>query len=444
MINQIFNNQQIYLKKYQLKEMQLYNYKKQSLKYQRFYLQMIIIIKIKQNLLRIFKNSLIKLKNINVKQIYLIRLQHYFNNILIIQIKYNQKFKIKFQINKNKYKFNIRIYQNYQMIILQHLIIKLNKLRNIVIFLNWRWIQQNQMNQIQIQQKTNIQNQMSKQLDEKHQQSQQLLKEQQDKYQKQIDDINLKLQSNEKLNLNLKINLIQKLKKQSIQKIKMKKMNQILLRILKIKKTKKLQKLLKDQIKRNQNYKQSKNNLIKLIKKSYKKKNNQNQTQRKQQLQQCPKTLQFSVTYKGVNCQVTEGGKVVSVLVVVVTIIVFVNKQFQRLGKYCLHSKFSVQHQICLLELDLEILYQKIIIKMQESYMIRQDGYTYSHHNKDVKMQMVINYHLHIQLMIESQWKQVLNISILNGPDTSISQELYPCVYIYQSSKVKILDNIPN
>ncbi|CAD8190934.1 unnamed protein product [Paramecium pentaurelia] len=159
--------------------------------------------------------------------------QQHTNNIDQIQSKIQNQF----QINKNKYNFNIRIYQNYQMIILQHLIIKLNKLRNIVIFLNQRWIQQNQMNQIKIQ---NLKKQIYK---IKYQNNQMKNIINLNNYQKN-NKINIKnklmilIQNYNQMKNQIqiqKINLIQKFKKQSIQKIKMNKINQILLKLLKIK-----------------------------------------------------------------------------------------------------------------------------------------------------------------------------------------------------------------
>ncbi|CAD8155526.1 unnamed protein product [Paramecium pentaurelia] len=103
------------------------------------------------------------------------------------------------------------------------------------------------------------------------------------------------------------------------------------------------------------------------------------------QIQQYQKTLLFSNIYKGVNCQVTEGGKVVECTGSSIY--------------YCLCKKaipktekilFAFQILSLTSNIFIGIGFRDIISKNNYSpvgvgsYMIRQDGCTYSHHNKDV------------------------------------------------------------
>ncbi|CAD8200212.1 unnamed protein product [Paramecium pentaurelia] len=171
------------------------------------------------------------------------------------------------------------------------------------------------------------------------------------------------------------------------------------------------------------------------------------------QIQQYPKTLQFSNTYKGAGCQICEGGKVV---------------ECSSVWYYCLCEQaipktgkivFAFQ-MISGSSFMVGIGFRDIIQKNNYSgncgvgsYLIQNNGYTYSHHNKDVNnKQLSFTYTTNDVIIMEvSIEHKYIKWTRQNNPlatvqleiDTSISQELYPCVNIY-SSKVKILDNIPN
>ncbi|CAD8213780.1 unnamed protein product [Paramecium pentaurelia] len=85
-------------------------------------------------------------------------------------------------------------------------------------------------------------------------------------------------------------------------------------------------------------------------------------------------------------------------------------------------------------------------------YLIRNDGYIYSHHNKDLQskqlsFQFTNNDIIIIEVCIEHKY---IKWSRQNNPqatfvqlDIDTSQELYPCVGVYHYSKIKLLDNIP-
>ncbi|CAD8100573.1 unnamed protein product [Paramecium primaurelia] len=172
------------------------------------------------------------------------------------------------------------------------------------------------------------------------------------------------------------------------------------------------------------------------------------------QIQQYPKTLQFSNTHKHANCQISEGGKVVECsggswyyclceqAIPKTGKIVFA---FQMISGQC----FMVG-----------IGFRDIIQKNNYigncgvgygSYLIRNNGQTYSHHNKDVNdKQLSFTYTTNDVIIMEvSIEHKYIKWTRQNNPlatvqleiDTSISQELYPCVNIH-TSKVKILDNI--
>ncbi|CAD8084263.1 unnamed protein product [Paramecium primaurelia] len=175
-----------------------------------------------------------------------------------------------------------------------------------------------------------------------------------------------------------------------------------------------------------------------------------------QQIQQYPKTLQFSVTYKGQNFQVTEGGKVVEQTGGNSYQYCLCEQAIQKTGKIL----FAFQILSLTSSMYIGIGFRDIIQKNNYqsagvgygSHMISQHGYTYSHHNKDISSkQLSFTYTTNDIIIMEvSIEHKYIKWTRSNNPlakvqmeiDTSISQELYPCVLIYQSSKVKILDNI--
>ncbi|CAD8186834.1 unnamed protein product [Paramecium pentaurelia] len=107
-----------------------------------------------------------------------------------------------------------------------------------------------------------------------------------------------------------------------------------------------------------------------------------------QQIQQYPKTLQFSVTYKGVNCQVTEGGKVVESTGSSSYYYCLCEQAIPKTGKIL----FAFQILSLTSSMFIGIGFRDIISKNNYqnggvgygSYMIRSDGCIYSHHNKDI------------------------------------------------------------
>ncbi|CAD8200206.1 unnamed protein product [Paramecium pentaurelia] len=294
---------------------------------------------------------------------------------------------------------------------------------------------------------------MSQQLDQKHQEYQKLLKEQQDQNQKQIEQINNKLQSKEKEYLNL----IEKFDQNTQQIINLKKLNE------------------EDKLKTIKTLEDQKNKEIVEINKKINQKESELQTIQRQldiinqeklqkekqfkleleKIQQYPKTLQFSNTNKGANCQISEGGKVVECSGGG-WYYCLCEQAIPKTGKIVFaFQMISGQH------FNIGIGFRDIIQKNNYqnagvgygSYLIQNNGYTYSHHNKDVNnKQLSFTYKTNDVIIMEvSIEHKYIKWTRQNNPlatvqleiDTSISQELYPCVYILQS-KVKILDNIPN
>ncbi|CAD8096999.1 unnamed protein product [Paramecium primaurelia] len=234
----------------------------------------------------------------------------------------------------------------------------------------------------------------------------------------------------------------------------MNKINQILLRLLKIKKITEI-----TEINKRLNQKESE---LQTIQKQFDQINQEKLQKEKQlkldleKIQQYPTTLQFSVTYKGVNCQVTEGGKVVECPG---------SSTYYCLCEQAIPNTGKILFAFQILSLTPNMLigigFRDIIQKNNYqnvgvgygSYMIHQNGYTYSHHNKDVNNKQLsytytTNDIIIMEVSIEHKyikWTQQNNpLTTVMEIDTSISQELYPCLLIYQSSEVKILGNIPN
>ncbi|CAD8094406.1 unnamed protein product [Paramecium primaurelia] len=108
------------------------------------------------------------------------------------------------------------------------------------------------------------------------------------------------------------------------------------------------------------------------------------------QIQQYQKTLLFSNIYKGINCQVTEGGKVVECTG---------SSIYYCLCKKAIPKAEKILFAFQILSLTsnnfIGIGFRDIISKNNYSpvgagsYMIRQDGCTYSHHNKDVNVKQL-------------------------------------------------------
>ncbi|CAD8214119.1 unnamed protein product [Paramecium octaurelia] len=301
--------------------------------------------------------------------------------------------------------------------------------------------------------KTNQLNQMSKQLDENQQEYQKLLKEQQNKNQNQIDELIAKLQSIEKENANFK-----ELINQKIQEItNLKKQNEEdklqIIKTLEDQTNKQIEEMTK-RINQKELEFQKVQRQFDQINQEILEKEKQSKLEL-EQIKQYPITLLFSNTYKGANCQVTEGGKVVEYSG---------DSQF-----YCLCEQAIPKNGKTLFAFKMisgtnfrvGIGFRDIIQKNNYqnsgvgygSYLIRDDGHTYSHHNKDVNSKKLsfsftTNDVIIIEVSIEHKYikwtRQNSSQATVLEIETSISQELYPCVFVYNQSKVKILNNIPN
>ncbi|CAD8195826.1 unnamed protein product [Paramecium pentaurelia] len=300
--------------------------------------------------------------------------------------------------------------------------------------------------------KTNLLNQMSKQLDEKHQEYQKVLKEQQVQNQRIIDEINAKLQIQDKENQQYKVQLDQKTQ----ELINLKKQNEEdklqTIKTLEDQKNKEITELNK-----RINQKELE---LQAIQKQLDQINQEKLQKEKQQklelekIQQYTKALLFSNTYKHSNFQISEGGKAVEC-----------NSGYY----YCLCEQaipktgktiFAFQ-MLSGTQFFVGIGFRDIIQKNNYinagvgygSYLINDGGSMRSHHNKDVENKkfsftFTTNDIIIMEVSIEHKyikWTRQNNplATVQLEIDTYISQELYPCVLI-SSSKVKILDNIPN
>ncbi|CAD8150606.1 unnamed protein product [Paramecium octaurelia] len=299
--------------------------------------------------------------------------------------------------------------------------------------------------------KINLFNQMSQQLDEKQQEYQKILKEQQNKDQNEIDELTAKLKQKEKENQNFK-ELIEQ-KSQEITNLK-KQNEQDKLQIIKTledQKNKEIQEMTQ-KINQKESEFQTIQRQLDQINQEKLEKEKQSKLEL-EKIKQYPKTLLFSNTYKGANCQVSEGGKVV---------------ENSNSSYYCLCEQAIPKNGKTLFAFQMisgtcfyiGIGFRDIIQKNNYqctgvgngSYMIYSSGYTFSHHNKDVNGKQLsftftTNDVIIIEVSIEHKyikWMRQNNpLATVLEIDTSISQELYPCVFNV-NSKVKILDNIPN
>ncbi|CAK79591.1 unnamed protein product, partial (macronuclear) [Paramecium tetraurelia] len=169
---------------------------------------------------------------------------------------------------------------------------------------------------------------------------------------------------------------------------------------------------------------------------------------RLEKIQDYTKTLFFSNIYKGANCQVSQGGKVAECFGD--WFYCFCEQAIPKKGK----TLFAFQ-MIDGTQFEVGIGFRDIILKNNYrdsgvgSYLLNYLGYTYSHHNqhannKKLSFTFTTNDVIIIEVSIEHKYikwtRQNSPLAVLQI-DTSISQELYPCVSINQS-KVKILDNI--
>ncbi|CAD8117717.1 unnamed protein product [Paramecium primaurelia] len=173
-----------------------------------------------------------------------------------------------------------------------------------------------------------------------------------------------------------------------------------------------------------------------------------------EKIQLYSKSLLFSNTYKHTNCQVSEGGKVVAE--------VSNNGWFFCLCEQAIPKTGKIQFAFQMINgstFMVGIGYREIMQKNNYhncyktgTYLIVQDGYTYSHNNKDqyekrLSFGFTNNDIIIIEISIEHKY---IKWSRQNNPqatfvllDIDVSQELYPCVGVVNQSKIKLLDNIP-
>ncbi|CAD8202281.1 unnamed protein product [Paramecium octaurelia] len=268
---------------------------------------------------------------------------------------------------------------------------------------------------------SNLFNQISMYSDEKQQEQQKELKQQQNRNQNEIEELNAKFSSQEQENQNF-IELFN----QNTQEItNLKKQNEEdKLRIIKT---------LEDQ----------KNKQIEEMTKGFNQQESEYQLVQRQLLQinqeKSNKILKLYYFLILIWVQVVNQVKVEKLLTIreVVGQIDFVNKQFQRMVKHCLHSKFSGTY----FEVGIgsKILYKNIIIQMQEL------GTGADHIRYKImviltliitKMLIINNYHSLFQPTRQQQLKQVLKISTSNGLNRIIHQQLFSQKQIHLSIKI--------
>ncbi|CAD8213046.1 unnamed protein product [Paramecium pentaurelia] len=173
-----------------------------------------------------------------------------------------------------------------------------------------------------------------------------------------------------------------------------------------------------------------------------------------EKIQQYNKSLQFSNTYKHNSCQVSEGGKLVA------------DVNNGSCSCYCLCEQAipktgKIQFAFQILSgsyfyvgigfRDIMQKYNYQSCYQTGTYLIKQNGNTYSHHNKDLQSKQLSfvftnNDIIIIEVCIENKyikWSKQNNplLAYVVQLDIDTSQELYPCVGV-NNSKIKLLDNI--
>ncbi|CAD8172211.1 unnamed protein product [Paramecium pentaurelia] len=173
-----------------------------------------------------------------------------------------------------------------------------------------------------------------------------------------------------------------------------------------------------------------------------------------EKIQQYNKSLSFSNTYKHNNCELSECTKLVAE--------VANNGYFFCLCEQAIPKTGKIQFAFQILSgsyFHVGIGFRDIMQKnnyqdcyQTGTYLIRQDGYTYSHHNKDLyhkklSFQFTNNDIIIIEVCIEHKYikwsRQNNSQATFVQLDIDTSQELYPCVGVAHNSKIKLLDNIP-
>ncbi|CAD8201386.1 unnamed protein product [Paramecium pentaurelia] len=172
-----------------------------------------------------------------------------------------------------------------------------------------------------------------------------------------------------------------------------------------------------------------------------------------EKIQQYNKSLTFSNTYKHNNCSVSEGGKLVAEVGNNHWCFCVCEQAIPKTGK--IQYAFQI---LCEQELFVGIGFRDIMKQKNfydccnvgdGTYLIKENGYIYSHHNKDIhgkelSFKFKNNDIIIIEVSIEDKyikWTRQNNPQlsfVYLGIDTS--QELYPCVGLYRQAKIKILD----
>ncbi|CAD8186901.1 unnamed protein product [Paramecium octaurelia] len=268
--------------------------------------------------------------------------------------------------------------------------------------------------------------------------------------QREINEIHEKLKQKEKDNLHCKLLFDNKLKKQQIQQDKMRKINkkQYILQRIKVYCFYSLIQCNEiAEINKKMNQKELE------IKGVYKQLGQINQVKLENENLQNYYYQKRMNTQKGVNCYVSEGWKSCLKsykwkLVLSLrksnskdreNIICILNAEWIQLSCWNWVQRYNIQKQVYKFRSWVYVLIHQII---NRSYLIRENGFIYSHHNNNIQM---INTYLSSDV-IKVEWIKQCNplLEINQKIDTSLTQELYPCVNTWYNSKIKILYKIPD
>ncbi|CAD8112292.1 unnamed protein product [Paramecium primaurelia] len=170
-----------------------------------------------------------------------------------------------------------------------------------------------------------------------------------------------------------------------------------------------------------------------------------------EKIQQYNKSLTFSNTNKHNYCSVSEGGKLVAEVGNDHWCFCVCEQAIPKTGKIQYAFQIICEQQLFVGIGFRDIMKQKNFYDCYNvgTYLIQENGYTYSHHNKDIhgkelSFKFKNNDIIIIEVSIEDKyikWTRQNNpqLSFVQlGIDTS--QELYPCVGLYKQAKIKILD----
>ncbi|CAK80506.1 unnamed protein product (macronuclear) [Paramecium tetraurelia] len=175
-----------------------------------------------------------------------------------------------------------------------------------------------------------------------------------------------------------------------------------------------------------------------------------------EKIQQFKKSLSFSNNYKSANCQVSEDAKIVAEVV---------NDGY---WYYCLceqaipkTGKIQFAFQIIsgqgfmvgigFREIMQRNNYKSCYYTGFGTYLILNDGCIFSHHNEDLhhkkqSFAFTTNDVIIVEVCIEHKyikWSKSINPQLMFVLDIDTSQELYPCLGVFNQSKIKLLHNIP-